>query len=127
MTMRHLLILCGALALVVPAAAAQTLKPVTVARGLVNPWGLAFLPDGRMLVSERPGRLRIVSPDGRLSDPLGGLPPVAASGQCGLLDVLPTRPSRTTRASTGLMPKRARAATAPRWRAGGWTARSWST
>jgi glucose/arabinose dehydrogenase len=89
MTMRHLLILCGALALVVPAAAAQTLKPVTVARGLVNPWGLAFLPDGRMLVSERPGRLRIVSPDGRLSDPLGGLPPVAASGQCGLLDVLP--------------------------------------
>jgi glucose/arabinose dehydrogenase len=67
---------------------AQTLKPVTVVRGLVNPWSLAFLPDGRMLVTERPGRLRIVGSDGRLSEPVGGLPPIAASGQCGLLDVV---------------------------------------
>ncbi|MDX2060588.1 MAG: PQQ-dependent sugar dehydrogenase [Gemmatimonadales bacterium] len=60
---------------------------VTVASGLKNPWGLAFLPDGRMLVTERPGRLRFVSADGRLSEPLGGVPTVAAVGQGGLLDV----------------------------------------
>ncbi|HEY2134296.1 MAG TPA: PQQ-dependent sugar dehydrogenase [Xanthobacteraceae bacterium] len=59
----------------------------TFARGLVNPWSLAFLPDGRMLVTERPGRMRIVAPDGTLSPPLAGLPPVHAGGQGGLLDV----------------------------------------
>ncbi len=59
----------------------------TVAAGLENPWGLAFLPDGRMLVSERAGRLRIVSGDGKLGAPLGGLPRIAARGQGGLLDV----------------------------------------
>jgi glucose/arabinose dehydrogenase len=70
------------------AQAADRLRPVTVARGLVNPWSLAFLPDGRMLVTERPGRLRIVAPDGRLSAPVAGLPAVDAGGQCGLLDVV---------------------------------------
>lgn len=69
------------------ALASADLKPVTVARGLAQPWGLAFLPDGRMLVTERPGRMRIVSPDGRLGEPLQGLPAVDAKGQCGLLDV----------------------------------------
>jgi aldose sugar dehydrogenase len=59
----------------------------TVARGLVHPWGLEFLPDGRMLVTERPGRLRIVSRDGKLSKPLTGVPRVHAVGQGGLLDV----------------------------------------
>jgi glucose/arabinose dehydrogenase len=59
----------------------------TVAEGLVNPWGLAFLPDGRMLVTERPGRLRIVAADGKLSEPLRGVPEVVAEGQGGLLDV----------------------------------------
>lgn len=59
----------------------------TVAEGLEVPWGMAFLPDGRMLVSERPGRLRIVHPDGRLSEPLAGVPEVHARGQGGLLDV----------------------------------------
>src|SRR5262245_37906849 len=59
----------------------------TVARGLVHPWGLAFLPDGRMLVTERPGRLRIVERDGRLSEPLQGVPRVYANDQGGLLDV----------------------------------------
>jgi glucose/arabinose dehydrogenase len=54
---------------------------------LEHPWGLAFLPDGRMLVTERPGRLRIARPDGTLSEPLTGLPPVYARGQGGLLDV----------------------------------------
>jgi aldose sugar dehydrogenase len=58
---------------------------VTVADGLQNPWGLAFLPDGRMLVSEKPGRLRIVGQDGTLSEPVAGLPPVDARGQGGLL------------------------------------------
>lgn len=59
----------------------------TVAEGLENPWGLAFLPDGAMLVTERPGRLRIAAPDGTLSRPLSGAPDVAASGQGGLLDI----------------------------------------
>ena len=59
----------------------------TVAVGLENPWGMAFLPDGRVLVTERPGRLRIVATDGSLSAPLAGVPPVAAGGQGGLLDV----------------------------------------
>jgi aldose sugar dehydrogenase len=68
-------------------AAAQELKPVTVASGLQNPWGLAFLPDGRMLVTERPGRLRIVQKDGRLGEPVQGLPRSDVGGQGGLLDV----------------------------------------
>lgn len=59
----------------------------TVATGLEHPWALAFLPDGRMLVTERPGRLRIVAKDGRVSAPLAGVPAVAAVGQGGLLDV----------------------------------------
>jgi glucose/arabinose dehydrogenase len=60
---------------------------VTVASGLENPWGMTFLPDGRMLVTERPGRLRVVSLDGTVSDPVAGLPAVDARGQGGLLDV----------------------------------------
>jgi glucose/arabinose dehydrogenase len=62
-------------------------RVTTVARGLEHPWGLEFLPDGRMLVTERPGRLRIVSRDGKLSAPLAGVPRVHAVGQGGLLDV----------------------------------------
>jgi glucose/arabinose dehydrogenase len=63
------------------------LKVEAIAQGLDHPWGLSFLPDGRMLVTERPGRLRIVAQDGTLSEPLQGLPEIAASGQGGLLDV----------------------------------------
>lgn len=59
----------------------------TVARNLENPWGLTFLPDGRMLVTERPGRLRVADADGTLSEPIRGVPQVAARGQGGLLDV----------------------------------------
>jgi glucose/arabinose dehydrogenase len=59
----------------------------TIAKGLEHPWSLAFLPAGRMLVTERPGRLRIVSSDGRVSEPLAGVPRVYASGQGGFLDV----------------------------------------
>ena len=61
-------------------------RVIDVARGLERPWGLAFLPDGRLLVTERPGRLRLVA-DGVLSAPLAGVPAVFARGQGGLLDV----------------------------------------
>ena len=81
-----------------PAFAGQTRAPeqklgvqfqvVTVYEGLDRPWGLAFLPDGRMLVTEKPGRLRILSADGRqISPPVTGLPAVDARGQGGLLGV----------------------------------------
>jgi aldose sugar dehydrogenase len=75
-------------ALLHASAAAQPLKPVTVASGLENPWAVAFLPDGRALVTERPGRMRLVDKDGTLSPPLSGLPPIVAGGQGGLLDVV---------------------------------------
>lgn len=67
---------------------AQTVRPEAVATGLQNPWALAFLPQGRFLVTERPGRLRVVEPDGRLGPPLPGLPAIDAGGQGGLLDVI---------------------------------------
>jgi glucose/arabinose dehydrogenase len=81
-----------------PAVAGQTRAPeqrlnvafnvVTVSEGLANPWGLTFLPDGKMLVTERPGRLRVVSVDGKqMSEPVAGLPAVDTRGQGGLLDV----------------------------------------
>jgi glucose/arabinose dehydrogenase len=91
-----LILSSAAVALPFTHAAAQTVKSeeysfrvVTVTKGLDHPWGLAFLPDGRMLVTERPGRLRIVAKDGRLEpQAVGGLPSnVAAHGQGGLLDV----------------------------------------
>jgi glucose/arabinose dehydrogenase len=59
----------------------------TVAKGLEHPWALAFLPDGRMLVTERPGRLRYVTREGAVSEPVAGVPAVHAQGQGGLLDV----------------------------------------
>src|SRR5688500_15329386 len=80
-----------------PAFAGQTDAPeskstvaldvATVAEGLVSPWSLEFLPDGRMLVTEKPGRLRIVSTDGKLSESVAGVPMVDPRGQGGLLDV----------------------------------------
>jgi glucose/arabinose dehydrogenase len=83
------------LLLLIPAAAgAQTfqssagpLRVETVAKGLSHPWGLQFLPDGRMLVTERPGNIRIVAKDGKLSPPLKNGPPVRAGGQAGMLDI----------------------------------------
>ncbi|MBN9600904.1 MAG: PQQ-dependent sugar dehydrogenase [Afipia sp.] len=59
----------------------------TVARGLEHPWALAFLPDGKMLVTERPGRMRIVTRDGQVSVPLAGVPKPKTGGQAGLLDL----------------------------------------
>jgi aldose sugar dehydrogenase len=70
-----------------PRSTEGVVRAETVARGLENPWALEFLPDGRILVTERPGRLRIVDRSGRVSAPLGGVPEVQASGQGGLLDV----------------------------------------
>jgi aldose sugar dehydrogenase len=78
---------------VLPAAwsAEVALQPVALVRGLAHPWSLAFLPDfdrsGRMLVTERPGRLRIVTTRGEVGAPLAGVPEVDARGQGGLLDV----------------------------------------
>lgn len=63
------------------------LRTETIARGLEHPWGIAFLPDGRLLVTERPGRLRIVEMNGRVSEPVAGVPNVFSEGQGGLLDV----------------------------------------
>ena len=87
-----------ALSLLASAAAAQNeptviksekanIRVEVIATGLQNPWGLTFLPDGRALVTERPGRLRIIGKDNKLSEPVGGVPEVAAVGQGGLLDV----------------------------------------
>jgi aldose sugar dehydrogenase len=70
-----------------PAPVNGAVRVETVARGLEHPWALAFLPDGRMLITERPGRVRFVDRDGRLSEPLAGVPRVLARGQGGLLDV----------------------------------------
>jgi len=87
-------LISAALFPLVTSAAAQvrtqehTIRVVRVTEGLDHPWSLTFLPDGRMLVTERPGRLRIIDKDGRLEpQPVAGLPPVTAIGQGGLLDV----------------------------------------
>jgi glucose/arabinose dehydrogenase len=92
--MRFVLLLAALLLPLRPAAAqifpssAGDLKVETVAGGLDHPWSLAFLPDGRILVTERPGRMRIVSRGGKLSPPLAGVPQVLARGQGGLHDVV---------------------------------------
>lgn len=65
----------------------ESVRVVPFASGLDHPWGMAFLPDGRLLVTERPGRLRVVDATGRLGPPIEGVPQVAARGQGGLLDV----------------------------------------
>jgi glucose/arabinose dehydrogenase len=70
-----------------PASVPGALQVQTVAQGLERPWALAFLPDGRLLVTERPGRLRSIGQDGRVSAPLAGVPPVLARSQGGLLDL----------------------------------------
>jgi aldose sugar dehydrogenase len=94
--MNRTVFLVAALAAVIPIAQAQVIQTrehavrlTTVTEGLERPWGLAFLPDGRMLVTERPGRLRVIGKDGKLDPaPVVGLPRVDAHGQGGLLDVV---------------------------------------
>ena len=67
----------------------QSFRLVQLTQGLENPWSVAFLPDGRLLITERPGRLRLVNPDYTLDPkPITGLPEIAASGQGGLFDVV---------------------------------------
>ncbi len=68
-------------------SSAGGLQVQRLATGLEHPWGMAFLPDGRLLVTERSGALRIFEKDGTLSKPLSGTPAVAAKGQGGMLDV----------------------------------------
>jgi len=68
-------------------SSAGPLTVETFATGLVHPWGFAFLSGGRLLVTERPGRMRIVAKDGRLSPPIAGLPKIYAYDQVGLADV----------------------------------------
>lgn len=75
-------------ALLIQPAQAQSVRAQTVVAGLQNPWAVAFLPQGRFLVTERPGRLRVVEADGKLGEPVVGVPTVAAGGQGGLLDVV---------------------------------------
>lgn len=70
-----------------PALEKSSYKVEIVAHGLEHPWALQFLPDGRMLVTERAGRLRIVSKDGKISAPVAGVPKVVARDQGGLLDL----------------------------------------
>jgi glucose/arabinose dehydrogenase len=72
-------------------AQSPTLRTEVVASGLENPWAVAFIDGGRFLVTERPGRLRVVSANGQLGEPLAGLPAVEAVGQGGLLDVIADR------------------------------------
>lgn len=89
---------CGAMLLAtsLPARAVQTKAPAapktavtvqSIAKGLNHPWGLQFLPDGRMVVSERAGPIRIVGRDGKISPPIAGVPAADVRGQGGMLDV----------------------------------------
>lgn len=91
-------LMCGAIlvATSLPALAVQTKAPAaptsaitvqSVAKGLNHPWGLQFLPDGRMLVTERAGPIRIVARDGAISQPIAGVPAADVRGQGGMLDV----------------------------------------
>ncbi len=84
---RRLLAL-GACLLFARLGQAQDLAVQPVASGLEQPWAVAFLPGGRFLVTERPGRMRIVGPDGVVGPALSGVPEVVAAGQGGLLDVV---------------------------------------
>lgn len=84
--MRLISLLALAGLLVSAPVSAQTLE--TRVTGLEYPWSLAFLPDGRMLVTEKPGRLRIIDESGLVQTPVSGVPEVFYSGQGGLLDVV---------------------------------------
>ncbi len=79
-----------------------------IAKGLKFPWGMQFLPDGRILVTERGGTLRLVAKDGKISKPVEGLPHVVNKGQGGLLDVLLSQDFATS--GTIFFPMRNRAA-----------------
>lgn len=86
----HKLVFTAALSLILPAKA-LAVEPEVVATGLAHPWAVAFVGDGNMLVTERAGRLRLVGADGSISEPLAGLPAIAAQRQGGLLDLVTDR------------------------------------
>ncbi|MGA0571047.1 PQQ-dependent sugar dehydrogenase [Variovorax sp. VNK109] len=83
-----LLVTISGIAVLPVAAQAVSVRAEVVATGLANPWGVAFLPEGQWLVTEKGGSMRVVGADGRIGEPLQGLPQIAAGGQGGLLDVL---------------------------------------
>jgi glucose/arabinose dehydrogenase len=83
-----LLVTISGIAALPVAAQAVSVRAEVVATGLANPWGVAFLPEGQWLVTEKGGSMRVVGADGRIGEPLQGLPQIAAGGQGGLLDVL---------------------------------------
>lgn len=78
-----------------------------MAEGLSNPWGLAALPDGRILITEKSGSLRIVSPDGQISGAITGFPALADEGQGGLLDLSLSPDYETTRLVSFTLSERA--------------------
>jgi aldose sugar dehydrogenase len=84
----HCLLTYGFLVLPPVVVHAQTVTSVTLAKGLENPWGVAFLPDGKFIVTERPGRIRIIDSNGKLNAPLQGVPEVVERGQGGMLDII---------------------------------------
>lgn len=86
-----LLVMAAATWLAPAVAAASSVRLEPVAQGLQNPWAMAAIGEGRWLVTERAGRMRVVEADGRLGEPLIGVPAVAAVGQGGLLDVIADR------------------------------------
>lgn len=116
--------LVSPLALAQPDSSVQTeagaVQVDILTEGLVHPWGMAFLPDGRLLVTEREGRLRILDSDNTLSAPVEGVPEVFNQGQGGLLDVALDPDFRTTGAFTFPSPSPARAVPPRRWGAGAW-------
>src|SRR5437879_3418349 len=78
----------AALLLAAGTVPAQAVEPQIVASHLEHPWAVAFLDGGRFLVTERPGRMRVIGADGHLGAPLAGVPEVVARGQGGLLDLV---------------------------------------
>jgi glucose/arabinose dehydrogenase len=106
---------CGPSHAQVSHTAAGDVAVETVAKGLDHPWALAFVPDGRMLLTERPGRMRIVARDGKVSPALAGVPKVFAAGQGGLHDVILDRDfgQNRTISATQSPPATARARRSP--------------
>ena len=90
---------CFALLVLLLASASQAAnyRIETVAEGLDHPWSIAFLPDGTQLVTERPGRLRVIDANGLRDAPVAGVPEVFAAGQAGLFDVVADRDFATNR------------------------------
>jgi glucose/arabinose dehydrogenase len=88
---------CGAESPRVVETKSGAISVETIASGLNDPWSVAFLPDGRMLITQRSGRIRIVSRDGQVSAPLAGVPAVYSSGQGGMLDIALAPDFATTR------------------------------